>query len=98
MRLSDFRIEVKFDQRSDDTGNLCIEKASLDYSNADIFVIGTVGNAYVLTLDQAKWLYKNATDKRCVGDIAQNWCAIIPKSSLLNIPTIHGVKSQAQEA
>ena len=93
--LSDYRVEVKYDYRSEDTGNVCIERSSLDYSTADIFVIGTIGNAYVLSLNQAKELYKNATDKRCVGDIAQNWCAIIPKSSLLNIPTIHGVKEAA---
>jgi len=97
-RLSDYRVEVKYDYRSEDTGNICIERSSLDYSTADIFVIGTIGNAYILSLNQAKELYKNADDKRCVGDISGNWCAIIPKSSLLNIPIIHGVKSQAQAA
>jgi hypothetical protein len=95
MRLSDFRVEVKFDEKSLETHNLCIERSSLDYSTADIFIIGTVRNAYILSLDQAKQLYHDAPDKRCVGDIPGNWCAIIPKSSLLNIPTIHGVKAQA---
>ena len=79
-KLTDFRVECKYDQRSLETQNICLEKHSLDYSTADIFIIGMPEKAYVLTLDQARWLYSNADVKRCVGDIPNNLAAIIPKS------------------
>jgi hypothetical protein len=76
---STLKIEAKFDEMSDSTGNYAFEKKSLDQSQSDLFIIGTLKEAYVLTLDQAKWFYETATDIRQTGDQQTNYSALVPK-------------------
>jgi len=77
------KVEVKADYRSDETGNYCLEKKSLDNTIASLMVIGTPQEAYLIPIDEVRKLFNEATDIRDVGDIRGNYSAIIPKYKLI---------------
>jgi len=59
-------IEVKYDQRASDTGNLCLEIEALSHSLADVLAIGygtPIQAFYLLPLDKARQFAINWPNK-----------------------------------
>ena len=72
-------VEIKHDMMSDETGNYCLEKASLDHTKSDYLVIGTPNEAYLVKMDTARKLFTQYPHRQ-VGDFSWNEGALIPKS------------------
>lgn len=72
-------VEVKHDAMSELTGNYAIEKKTLEQTQSDILIIGTVQECYALPMDTARKLYQ-AFPKKQTGDQLSNLSALVPKS------------------
>jgi hypothetical protein len=73
-----FYLECKFDELSDITNNYCLEQASLEHTQSDYLVIGTLNLAYILPIEEARKLF-NEYPKKQTGDFDCNLSAIVPK-------------------
>lgn len=72
-------IEYKHDEMSDVTGNYCLEGKTLQVTQAHYLIIGTPKEAWILPIDTARSLY-NIFPKRMVGDLPNNWAALVPRN------------------
>jgi hypothetical protein len=76
-------VEIKHDILSDSTGNYALEGKSLQQTQSDILIIGTVRECYALPISTAKKLY-NAFPKKQTGDQLYNISALVPKQVFID--------------
>lgn len=72
-----FYLECKYDEMSDRTGNYCLEQKSLEHTQSDYLVIGTLNLAYILPMETARQLFNEYPHKQ-VGDFWDNMAALVP--------------------
>src|SRR5260221_12351499 len=50
-------VECKYDEMSDRTNNYCLEQKSLEQTQSDYLIIGTLDLAYILPMETARKLF-----------------------------------------
>lgn len=77
------KVEVKYDRRSDETGNYAIEKKWLDETIASLLIIGTLDEAYMIPVDDVRELVKGCYFRQ-MGDSPLNEGWPVYKPMLIN--------------